>query len=446
MVAFNEAGDGISPFTSINNPTTPALNSVSVAVNNTSAAAGITTTTWTKNLTSTVTPNFRATPNPAAALAEYQFSLRMGTGATVVVQTYSPSRDWVMPAATVGTVAGQPYTVTVQARTSNAATAPVRVGTRAYTVRIPSPATALTLVPDIASPVEVGGSVLFTAAAVGGATKQYQFLLDGVVVQPWSALTTWTLPAVTPVGNYTVTAQVRTNTSGVDVSTPVAYSIINPAATGVTLTANKASPAASPVDFLATGQGPAPLSSATGGGYFFRFLLSSDGGANFTEVKAWSTSRVWTLPAGTPDGSYIVQVEARTSTFQVPVVSAVMTFVVNNGVNCLADASSDERAALRDAGHVHGGRKWWNRACDLQVPVLAEWLHGPGLVHGCHLQQLRAAGSEQHGSRGGHDLGGTGASRGSLRKHGVRHHGLPRGDGGEPRGQPRRARLPPGRP
>ena len=203
VVAFNEAGTSISPFASINTPTTPAMTGVTLAVSNTNTANGITSTIWTKNITSIVTPIFRATPAPTTAPAEYEFSLRMGTGATNVVQAFSPLATWTMPLATVGTVAGQAYTVSVRARTSTAGT--VRTGTRSYTVRIPSPATALTVVPDIAGPVEVGSDVIFTATATGGAaTKQYQFLLNGVVVQPWSAATTWTLPAITPVGTYTV--------------------------------------------------------------------------------------------------------------------------------------------------------------------------------------------------------------------------------------------------
>ncbi len=325
VVAFNEAGESISPFTSVNTPATPALTSVSVAVNNASTAAGITTTVWTKRLTSSVTPNFRATPNPTTALAEYQFELRMGTGAYAIVQAYSPSRDWVMPLATAGTVAGQAYTVRVSARTSNAATAPVRQGTRAYTVRIPQPALALTLIPDIASPVEIGNDVTFTATATGTtAAVQYQFLLGGAVVQAWGTANTWMLPGTSPVGPYSVEAQVRTTTAKADVVTPVTYEIINPVATGVTLQLDPTAlnPGPAPVKFLATGQGPLPLLSATGGGYFFRFWRSPGlpAAPSWTMVQDYSTSRVYTMTDLTPDGDYDVRADVRTSDFPTSVV------------------------------------------------------------------------------------------------------------------------------
>ena len=331
VVAFNEAGSSTSPFVATGTaPTAVRLNSVSLAVSNTSSPSGIASATWTKRLTSTTSPIFRALGSGGTpATYEYQFSLTPSGGTAEIVQTWSATNTWVMPLNQAPGV----YSVGVAAR--NGPLVSPRTRSITYTVIVPARATALTLTPTVASPALVGTGVGFTAVATGGGTKQYQFSLDtgaGYVIQSvWGSATTWTLPAVTPVGTYNIKAEVRTSTGDVDQTAIVSgYEIINPAATGVTIVADVASPAGTPVSFLATGAGPAPLSSATGGGYYFQFSTSTDGGATWAIVQPYSTSRVYTMAAGTPPATYLVKVDTRTNTFSAPQATASMTFVLTN--------------------------------------------------------------------------------------------------------------------
>ena len=267
------------------------------------------------------------------APAEYRFSIRTGAGAYQVVQSWSAGNIWTMPLSQLGSAAGIGYTVQVEARTSSVGT--VRLATRAYTVRIPAPATAVTLTPTLASPQQVGTAVTFTAAATGGAAaKQYQFSLDGgagfAVVRAWGTGTTWVMPATTAVGSYQVKVEVRTNSTTVDTTATVPYEIRNFPATGVTMKADKVSPALAPVGFLATGQCvtgvPAVacpgISTATGGGYSYRFTL--DAGV----PTAWGVGRVFTLPAGTAVGIHTIQVDVTTSIARGVDRSATMTFEI----------------------------------------------------------------------------------------------------------------------
>ncbi len=179
------------------------------------------------------------------------------------------------------------YTVLVEAR--NGPTVLPRTATRVYTVVVPAPVASVLLAANAASPVTrpLAAAVRFTATPTGGVApaKQYQFSrsADGgttwTVVRAWSATATWDMARTTAVGNYQVKVDVRTNATAIDATATIPFVVQNPKATGVTLTSNPAvSPAVAPVSFLATGQGPAPLAVATGGGYFYRFSLSTPGG------------------------------------------------------------------------------------------------------------------------------------------------------------------------
>jgi hypothetical protein len=59
-----------------------------------------------------------------------------------------------------------------------------------------------------------------------------------------------------------------------------------------------------PVSFTATATGSS--------GYEFRFWVSSDGGASWTSVQAYSPVNTYSFPADTP-GDYLVAVWVRTS-------------------------------------------------------------------------------------------------------------------------------------
>jgi hypothetical protein len=118
---------------------------------------------------------------------------------------------WSLPASTPE---GN-YTVSVDVRTSSAvyrdavAYLPYQIGVAV------DPATGVTITPDQGSPHPPGTAVLFTAEGIGSSGYEYRFLLyNGVswsVVQEYGVGSTWSLPASTPEGNYTVSVDVRTS-------------------------------------------------------------------------------------------------------------------------------------------------------------------------------------------------------------------------------------------
>ena len=80
-----------------------------------------------------------------------------------------------------------------------------------------TPATGVNITPDLPSPHPPGTAVLFTASGTGSSGYQYRiWLYDGVswsMVQDYGVGATWSLPASTPVGNYTIAVDVRTSTA-----------------------------------------------------------------------------------------------------------------------------------------------------------------------------------------------------------------------------------------
>ena len=183
------------------------------------------------------------------------------------------------------------------------------------------PATGVTLTPSTVSPQTFGNPVTFTAAGsssivLPAAAYKYRFLLNAVEVQAFSTTATWTMPGTTAVGNYTVTVEVSTEAVPVtaQATTNVPYTIVNPPATGVTLTPAVASPQniGTPVTFTAAGSG-----GAVGATYRYRFLLDT------VEVQAFSTTATWTMPGTTAAGTHTVRVE--TSTEPVPVTAQAAT-------------------------------------------------------------------------------------------------------------------------
>jgi hypothetical protein len=162
---------------------------------------------------------FTATATGGTPTYQFQFNLWQGN-TKLYAGTWGPGNTWTMPA----TQAPGVYTVQVYVRTSSAV--PMDLVTQiSYTVSA-APATSLTLAPDAASPSPhpTGTAVLFTATASGGGpTYSYQFNLwqgnTKVIAGTWGAGNTWTLPATTVPGNYTVQVYVRT-------STTVAYDLV----------------------------------------------------------------------------------------------------------------------------------------------------------------------------------------------------------------------------
>ena len=364
VVAFNEAGETASPWTEVRAaPATVQPTAMAITVTN-AGSGGKTQNQWTKSfaIANTVPPNFLAVASGGTPDGyEYQFEFRPVGGVYTVVQPWSAVNTWTMPANTpsqVSTFVGPTHNLRVSARNSVNGTPFARV--KNYRVIAPETVTALTLASvPAASPQYFGTAVAFTATPTGGAaTKQYQYSrssdggLTWTVVRAWNQTATgnlWTMPATTPAGNYEVKVDVRTNGTVIDQSATVPFTIRNREATGVTLTSSPTgATVAPPVNFLATGscflnpptntQRCPGLTTATGGGYYYQFSRSFEGGP-FTVVQPYGTGRIYTIPLAdingvpTPSGSYTIRVDVTTSVpnaDQVPPVFAEKTVEVQS--------------------------------------------------------------------------------------------------------------------
>jgi FtsP/CotA-like multicopper oxidase with cupredoxin domain len=113
-------------------------------------------------------------------------------------------------------------------------------------------ATSVTVTPNKPSPHPEGTDVTFSAAAAGPTASvvyHYRFRLASngttTVVQDYSILSTWTLPATAATGTYVLTVDAQAGTGGApDVSTSLTYAVVVPPAPVIT---------ASPVTGIYTG-------------------------------------------------------------------------------------------------------------------------------------------------------------------------------------------------
>lgn len=240
---------------------------------------------------------------------QYRFYMRLLTSPTfTMVQDYSSVGTWTLP----GTTPAGDYQVVVHVRTTSAVLKDAQMSL-AFAVRLP-PATGLTVTPSVPNPAVQGTAVTFTAAGQGSSGYQYRFYMRPLsatvftLVQDYSSLPTWTLSASTLVGDYQVVVHVRTSALvDKDLQTTVTYTIRNPPATSVSLTASPVSPstAGTPVLFTAAGQGST--------GYEYRFYMRPLSSTVFTMVRDFSPTATWTLPGTTVAGDYQVVVHVRTS-------------------------------------------------------------------------------------------------------------------------------------
>ena len=239
---------------------------------------------------------------------EYEFQAKAAGGSFMVTQPYAQTSSWSWN--TTGSSAGA-YVIRVNVRNAGS-TAPFEArATIAYTLI--SPATGVSITPDQPSPHLVGTAVQFTASGTGSSGYQYRFWLHNgaswSMVQDYGVGATWSLPASTPVGSYTIAVDVRT--SSAVYRDAVAYlpyqigSAVTPA-TGVGITPDQGSPhtAGTAVLFTASGTGSS--------GYQYRFWLHN--GASWSMVQDYGVGSTWSLPASTPVGNYTIAVDVRTST------------------------------------------------------------------------------------------------------------------------------------
>jgi len=213
-----------------------------------------------------------------------------------VVQN-GPGNTWTMPASTqagtysVGVVVSADPTVWWQTE----ATLPFTINPA------PTPATSVTLTASLVSPQMAGTAVTFTAVGHGSNTSNYiyRFYLGGVVVQNGPG-NTWTMPASTQAGTYSVGVVVSADPTvwwQTEATLPFTINPVPTPATSVTLTASLASPqmAGTAVTFTAAGHG------SNTSNYIYRFYLNG-------AVIQNGSSSTWIMPASTSAGTYAVGV------------------------------------------------------------------------------------------------------------------------------------------
>jgi hypothetical protein len=182
----------------------------------------------------------------------------------------------------------------------------------------PSPCTAVSLVPGVASPQAVGTTVGWTAGATSCTSPQFRFLVwnastGWTVGQEWSTTATfsWNTSSLAA-GSYLVEAWARSGTSGTleaqSPDIPFALTIAATApCTGVGLSPNPASPQASGTTVLWT-------ASATGCTTpQFRFMVWN--GTSWSVGQEWGATATFSWnTSGLTAGSYLVEAWARSGT------------------------------------------------------------------------------------------------------------------------------------
>ena len=230
----------------------------------------------------------------------------------------TPLQNWsTSPTFTSTTLAAGTYSVTVEASTAASGwTAQATSNTVPYEVNYPV-ATGVTLTATPAGTAVYGASVTFAASNVQPAglpagAYRYRFMNGATELQGWSTSASFTSSAMLG-GTYSVTVEVSTANSGWAAqftSTAVPYVITYPPATGVSVVANKTSPATQPIVFTASGSASQTLPA---GAYQYMFWVqrSTATGSVITTVQPYGTSNTWTA-TNMVAGSYSVVVYVKT--------------------------------------------------------------------------------------------------------------------------------------
>jgi len=229
---------------------------------------------------------------------QYQFSLDGN-----VVQDWSESASWIWTPGQAGA-----YTIAVSARDGEHPQGTEPKSASFEIILPPNQPPALTgLVADKESPQEAGSAVVWSASAsdAEGDPVQFQFSLDGNVVQDWSESASWIW---TPgqAGAYTIAVSARDgeHPQGTEPKS-ASFEIIlppnqPPALTG--LVADKESPQEAGIEVTWT----ATASDAEGDPISYRFQL------NGTPVSDWQPEGLWVWTTSEP-GTSTITVQARDS-------------------------------------------------------------------------------------------------------------------------------------
>ncbi len=286
---------------------------------NSSAATRI-DLTWTKTA---LTPNAAPADGIPVPVDETGFRIERQTGGagpfTVIGHTVPDETHFSDMTAVNGT--SYVYQVFSYNQKGDSATAAVSAPVVAGAVT-PATSVALTVstAPAVSSPFGTIG-IAFTATPTGGTGHQFQFLVNGALVQDYSPTATYTFPTNQAVGVYTVAVNVRTSLASAVVSNSIGYTITAGPATGVQLLPNLPSPQDSTksIVFTATGIGST--------GYQYQFSVDGIVEQGYSPNAKFNLPS-WVVGAG---GTHAFKVDVVTSlpAAVTPDASASLNYTIN---------------------------------------------------------------------------------------------------------------------
>jgi hypothetical protein len=235
---------------------------------------------------------------------EYQFSIKTTNTAYSIVGAYSTSNSWTWTPTVTG-----PYDIKVDVRNAGSTAASEAVG-NVFFYQIETPATTVSIAPDLTAPQAPGTPITFTAIASGGSGPfEYRFWVNYgngyAMTQDYRTTNTfiWT---PTKIGIHDILVDVRGFGSKVSrdaFATYLSYMVAPAPATAVTLTPSIVSPqlAGTPITFTA-------VASGGSGPYEYRFWVNI--GGTYVIAQDYTTTNTWTwTPLAT--GNYDIMVDTR---------------------------------------------------------------------------------------------------------------------------------------
>jgi Bacterial Ig domain len=286
-----------------------ASNSVTVAVTVTAAAVGPATgVIVTPTIVSPQAPltpiTFVAAGSGGSGNYQYQFSIKSGGIVYTVTRPYSTVNTWTWTPTLPGA-----YDIQVDVRVVGSVAASEAVA-NVFFYQIETPATTVTVTPNLAAPRAPGTPITFTATATGGSGPfEYRFWVNNgngyAVAQNYSSANTFIWTPTKP-GIYDILVDVRGFGSTVfrdALTTLLAYQVAPAPATAVSLTPSLVSPRlhGTPITFTAVASGGV-------GPFEYRFWVNV--GGTYVIAQDYSTINTWVWTPLTA-GNYDILVDTR---------------------------------------------------------------------------------------------------------------------------------------
>ena len=245
-----------------------------------------------------------------------------------LVSDYSPATLCTWTPQSTGS-----YTLSVKAKDLNGNL--TTVTSQQITFVIASPLTAVTLSASPSSPSLANTPITLTATAAGGANPYYKFydITHGITLQDYSPSPTclWT---PSDIGSYQLAVTVHDlhgSSSAPDVVSPTIIYVINPPASGVSLSANPPTQSTvnSQVVLTATATGGAQVN--------YRFMV----GATILQDYSAAVTCTWTTPS--VPGTYLLTVLAQAPGG--PVYTATLNYIVTSMLSGISLSTSPAQSS-----------------------------------------------------------------------------------------------------